>query len=105
MHGEQVLTIDGMNYVQQSKVYSKTFGQFATNLLSRILAPGKKANRIDVVFDHYCNVSIKSVARDRRSSGNQLLFMTIVSSAVIKQWPLFLSCSDNKNALIAFVVS
>ena len=33
------------------------------------------------------------------------MFKTIVSSAVIKQWPLFLSHNSNKNALIAFVVS
>ena len=51
---------------------------------------------IDVVFDDYHNVSIKNVEHDRRSSGNQLLIKTIVSSAVIKQWPLFLSCNDDK---------
>ena len=103
LHGEQVFIIDGMSYVQQSKVYNKTFGHFAMDLLSRILAAGKKASRIDVVFDVSRNVSIKNVERDRRSSGNQLLFKTIVSSDVIKQWPLFLSCNENKNALIAFV--
>ena len=65
----------------------------------------KKTSRIEVVFDDYRNVSIKNVERNRRSSGNQLLFKTIVSSTVIKQWPLFLSCNENKNALIAFVVS
>ena len=73
-------------------------------MLSRILAAGKKASRIDVVLDDYRNVSIKNEEHDRRSSGNQLLFKTIVSSAVIKQWPLFYSCNNNKNALIAFVV-
>ena len=56
----------------------------------------KKASLIIVVFDDYHNVSIKNVEHDRRSSGNQLLIKTIVSSAVIKQWPLFLSCNDNK---------
>ena len=39
---EQLLTIHGMTYVQQSKVYNKTFGQFAMDLLSRVLAAGKK---------------------------------------------------------------
>ena len=43
LHGEQVLIIDGMSYVQQSKVYNKTFGHFAMDLLSRILAAGKKS--------------------------------------------------------------
>ena len=87
------------------KVSNKIFCQFATDLLSKILAAGKKAHCTAVVFDDYLNVSIKSVEPDRRSSRNQLLFKTIVSSAVIKQWTLFLSCIDNENALIAFVVS
>ena len=102
---EQVLIIDGMTYVQQYKAYNKTFGQFAIDLLNRILAAGKKASRIDVVLDDYHNVSSENEGHDRRSSGNQLLFKTIASPAVIKQRPLFYSCNNNKNALISFVVS
>ena len=60
---------------------------------------------VRLFFCDYRYVSIKNVERDRRSSGNQLLFKTIVSSAVIKQWPLFLSCNYNKDASIAFAVS
>ena len=93
-----------MTYVQQPKVSKKTFCQFAMYLLSKTLAAGKNTNCTAVVFDDYRNVSIKNVERDRRWSGNQLLFKTIISSAVIKKWPLFLSCIDN-NALTAFVVS
>ena len=51
LHGEQVSIIDGMTYVRQSKVYNKIFGQFAMDLLSRILAAGKKASRIYVAFN------------------------------------------------------
>ena len=106
LHGEQVLIIDGMTYVQQSKVYNTTFDQFAMDLSRRILAAGKKASCVDVVFDDYRNVSIRNAERDRRSSRNQLLFKTtIVSSVVIKQCRLFLSCNVNINALITFVVS
>ena len=94
-----------MTYVQQSKVYNKTFVQCAMHLLSRILVAGKKASCINVVFDDYRSVSIKNVELDRRSSGDQLLHKNIVSSALIKQWPLFLYCNDNKNALIAFLIS
>ena len=86
-HGQQVLIIDDMTY---SKVYNKTLYQFAMYLLSKTLAAGKKANCTAVVFDNYRNASIKNVERDRQSSGNQLLFKTIVSSDVIKQKPLFL---------------
>ena len=103
-HGEQVLLVDGMTYIQQSKFYNKAFGQFAIVLMKRILAAGKKASHVDVVFDDYHNASIKNVERDGRSSSNQLLFKTIVSLAVIKQWLLFLSCNENTNALITFVV-
>ena len=104
MHGEQVLIIDGMTYVQQSKVYNKTFAQ-CYGLAEQNTCSWKKASCIDVVFDDYRSVSIKNVELDRRSSGDQLLLKNIVSSALIKQWPLFLYCNDNKNALIAFFIS
>ena len=94
-----------MTYVKQPKVSKKTFCQFAMYLLSKTLAAGKNTNCRAVVFDDYRNVSIKNVERDGQWSGKQLLFKTIVSSGVIKQWPLFLSCIDNENALTAFVVS
>ena len=73
--------------------------------MSKILAAGRKVNCTAVAFDDYLNVSIKSIEPDRQSSGNQLLLRTIFSSVAIKQWPLFLSCIDNENAVIAFVVS
>ena len=65
----------------------------------------EKTLLVRLFFYDYRYVSIKNVERDRRSSGNQLLFKTIVSSAVRKQWPLFLSCNYNKDALIAFAAS
>ena len=51
LQGEQVLTTDHMTYIQQSEVYTKTFSQFAMDLLSRIPAAEIKASCIDVVFD------------------------------------------------------
>ena len=74
------------------------------DLFSRILAAGKKAVCIDVVFDDFRNVSIQNLERDRGSSGNQLVFKAVVSSAVIKQWSVFLYCNDNKDVWIAFVI-
>ena len=41
-HGEQVLIVDGMTYVQQAKFYNKGFGQFAMVLMMKILAAEKK---------------------------------------------------------------
>ena len=91
-----------MAYVQQAKVTDKTFGEFAMELLDRILRVGSRASRIDVVFDDYREASIKNIERGRRSAGN-LLFQSIVSSTSIKQWGLFLSSGKNKNALIGFI--
>ena len=98
------MIVDAMAYVQQSQVSNKTFGQLAMDLLDRILSVGMRAARIDVVFDEYRNLSIKNVERNRRSR-SQLLFKKIVASAEIKQWGSFLSCNENKNSLITFVVS
>ena len=93
-----------MAYVQQAKVTDKTFGEFAMDLLDRILRVGTKSNRIDVVFDDYRKASIKNVERSRRSSGN-LLFQSILPTTAIKQWGLFLSSGKNKNALVKFICS
>ena len=63
--GEYAMIFDGMAYVQQAQVSHKTFGQFATDLLCRILSAGARAARIDVVFDIYRDLSIKNVERNR----------------------------------------
>ena len=105
LNGHHALIVDGMAYVQQSKVDNKTFGDFAKDLLTRILVVGKKSSRIDVVFDEYRELSIKNVERSRRSSGSHLLFQSIVSTSKIKQWGMFLSSNDNKNALVKFIAS
>ena len=102
---KHALIVDAMAYVQQSKTANKTFGEFSFDLLQRILAVSYKASQIDVVFDKYLDDSIKNVERNRRGSGRQLLFNTIVSSAPIKQWSLFLSCNENKIVLIKSIVS
>ena len=91
-------------YVQQSQVTNKTFGQLSTDLLEKILTTGSKVARIDVVFDVYCDLSIKNVERKRRSK-DQLLFKSIIATSRIKQWGSFLSCNKNKNSLVEFFVS
>ena len=98
--GQHALIVDGMAYVQQSKVVNKTYGDFAKELLTRILGVGSRSARIDVVFDEYRELSIKNVERSRRSRGNHLLFQSIISTSEIKQWAMFLSSNDNKNALV-----
>ena len=74
------------------------------DLLSKVLTTGVRASRIDVAFDVYRDLSIKNVERNRRSKG-QLLFKKIVASSEIKQSGSFLSCNENKNSLVEFIVS
>ena len=102
--GDYAMTFDGMAYVLQSQVTHKTFGQLSMVLLSKVLTTGIRASRIDVVFDVYRDLSIKNVERNRRSKG-QLLFKKIVASSEIKQSGSFLSCNENKNSLVEFIVS
>ena len=78
------MIFNGMAYVLQSQVTHKTFGQLSMDLLSKVLANGVRASRIDVVFGVYRDLSIKNVERNRRSKG-QLLFKKIVASSEIKQ--------------------
>ena len=66
---------------------------------------GARSSRIDVVFDDYRELSIKNVERSRRPKGSHILFISIASSSEIKQWAMFLSSNENKNALVGFIVA
>ena len=63
MNGQHAFIVDGMAYVQQSNVVSQTFGNFANDLLQRILVVGARSSRIDVVFDDYHELPIENVER------------------------------------------
>ena len=102
VEGKNALIIDGMAYIKQLKVTEMTYCSFAANLLTTISSVGKDAQRIDVVFDVYRLQSIKNIERNRRVCGN-LSFKQILPTAEIKQWNLFLSSNENKNALIKFI--
>ena len=65
VRGDDAMVFDGMVYLQQGQVTNKTFGEFSTDLLEKILTIGSKATKIDVVFDVYYNLSIKNVERNR----------------------------------------
>ena len=56
-----VYVIDGMALVQKFKVSDQmTFAQIADAALSRVLQEGGNSRRINVVFDVYNEISIKS---------------------------------------------
>lgn len=59
-----------MALIQKLKVSDQmTFGQIADAALSRVLQEGGNSRRIDVVFDVYNEISIKSAERERREEG------------------------------------
>ena len=95
--------VDGMAAVRQFKCSQLTYRDFAVGFLKQVLSMGRKARRIDVVFDTYMDNCIKDVERNRKFHG-QLLLQQIVPNAVIKQWNLLLSSNENKNKLIEFIV-
>ena len=66
VNGDYNMIFDGMVYVLQSLISHKTFGQISMDLLSKVLTTGVRASRIDVVFDVYCDLSMKNVERNRR---------------------------------------
>ena len=94
--------VDGMAVLQKCKPTGKTFEQMAVDVLESILSITKEARRIDIIFDVYRSSSIKKAERLRRSSA-KLNFNKIISSQVVTQWNNFLSCSQNKTALIQYL--
>ena len=62
--------VDGMAAVRQMKSSKMTYYEFSINLLNHVLAAGRVARRIVIVFDVYVDNSIKDVERNHRSQGN-----------------------------------
>lgn len=98
-----VYVIDGMALIQKLKVSDQmTFGQIADAALSRVLQEGGNSRRIDVVFDVYNEISIKSAERERREEGESVTYKNLTAGQKIKQFRNFLQNGQNKNSLIAF---
>ena len=55
-----------MPLIQKLKVEHLIFGEIAEKALSRVLREGDGTNRIDIMFDMYRDLSIKSVERELR---------------------------------------
>ena len=71
--------------------------------LLRVLREGEGSSRIDVVFDVYRDLSIKSVERELRSE-DFITFKNVSSGQKVKQFRSFLQNSQNKTSRIKFVV-
>ena len=96
--------IDGMALVQKLKVDYLTFGEIADMILSRALREGKDSKRVDVVFDVYRDISIKSAERELRGESDAITFKNLASGQKVKQFKTFLRNGDNKTSLVRFVV-
>ena len=88
-----------MSLIQKLKVDHLIFGEIAEMALSRVLREGDGSSRIDVVFDVYRDLPIKSVEREFRSE-DFITFKNVSSGQKVKQFRSFLQNSQNKTSLI-----
>ena len=66
VEGNVVTVLDGMALIQTAKTAGQTFGDLSDTLLRTVLFLRKDSKRIDLVFDVYCDQSIKNAERLRR---------------------------------------
>jgi len=101
------LIIDGQALVQTigKPAGLVTFGDFANTFVQAVLSAGARFNRIDVVFDRYYEVSIKSATRTRRSLGTRPIRRIIehVNVPLPSNWSNFIGLSENKADLAHFL--
>lgn len=80
-----VYLTDGMALVQKLKVSDNmTFGQTADAALSRVLQEGGNSKCIDIVFDVYNKISIKSAEREQRGEGESMTYKNLTAGQKIK---------------------
>ena len=79
MPSPSVYVIDGM--VQKLKVSDQmTFGQIADAALSHVLQEGGNSRRINVVFDVYNQISIKSAEREQREEEESVTYKNLTTN-------------------------
>ena len=97
--------IDGMALTQKLKVHNKTFSELANSVLSDVLREGSGSKCTDVVFDVYCDISIKNIERQHRGEQFGIQFSSIAPGHGIQHWRKLLRCGTSKTSLIKFFVS
>ena len=104
-----VLIIDGMALIHglPSTALPQTFGALATILRARVLrmASQYKSVRVDVVFDRYSRLSIKSIEHARRANEQQSTRQQILSvqQKLPVRWKNYLQNGKNKDELVEFL--
>lgn len=97
---------DGMSVVQRLGKPSKcrTFGDYANIFANMIFNNPHGAERIDVVFDHYKEQSIKRVTRQKRGPKSSIQrIIENTETPLPQQWHLFIHSVINKNHLTNFL--
>ena len=69
-----------------------------------MLRQGEGSNRVDVVFETYRDISIKSAQRELRGESDAITFKNLAAGQKVKEFKNFLRNGDSKTSLIRFVV-
>ena len=93
-----------MSLVKKVKSDVSTFGDIATAIHNMACKEAMDSTRIDVVFDTYKEVSIKSLERTNRGEEQGLQLHSITATQLVRQWRAFLRQMNNKSSLIEFLV-
>ena len=83
----------------------KTFHDISKSIYRQMLNEGLRSKRIDIVFDCYNSLSIKTTERSRRGVNGALVIKNILPGHKIKQFDKFLKSSENKVAFIQFLAN
>ena len=98
--------IDGMAVVQMMKSgNASTFGELANKFYAIATEPllQNGCDRVDIVFDQYRDMSIKSHERSRRGSSSALeVKINSPSTPVPKQWAKYIAIQETNQPFYIF---
>ena len=75
------------------------FGDLADSFVSSVLNSGRSCHRIDILFDRYRDLSIKSSTRDKRNKKSCRPVRRVIEDRNVplpNDWSNFMALSDNK---------
>jgi hypothetical protein len=87
---KSAVIIDGMALVQKVPGSLNSFGSIADHIFKMALNEGRSCIRIDIVFDVYRTISIKSPERHLRGQQEGLNYVNLTSGQKVLQWQKFL---------------
>lgn len=104
-HNSSAYIIDGMACIQKMKGMNvKSFGEYARELLTKIVRHFKSCSRVDVVFDRYDGTqSIKCGERNKREKARGGDILIHSAETPFPSWNTFISNEGNKIRLVKFL--